>query len=488
MSRFAPRRAWAVGLSAVLIVGLAVCQTGCNRPGTAAPAAKKGTAKPVVTVVPATAKDVPIQTSNIGTTVALEHVSIRARVAGFLTEKHFEEGQNVKQGQLLLVIDEKPFQAAMDAAGAALAQATAEQEAAKTSQIVAIAQAKLAVSKAQQFLAEVQYNRSAALFRRGAITREELDEKQAAKQQADADVQTKTADLEQSKVDFASKIALTAAQVDKAQAQLTTAKLDLEYCRMYSPIDGRAGELLVKVGNYVSPSQQADLLSIQQLDPMGVNIEASSRYLPEITKLLQTELKTNLIVQGDRPYPYPAVAYFLDNTVDPRTSTVLIKARVPNPSHDLLPGDYVQTSTIIGTYTGVVVVPEQAVIETQAGAICYTLGEGNRVEVTPVEPLDVSQGLRVLAGGLKPGAPVVVEGIQLVRPGMVVQAESKDLDTFLQSAATVAANRRPGAGRLDHPGVRLNGEPSKADTPEPTAKPEAAPERAPEPASPPPAG
>jgi membrane fusion protein (multidrug efflux system) len=460
MPRSALRRAGGRTLPALLLAALALGQNGCNRPGSASPTTKKGDAKPVVTAVLAVSRDVPIQTSNIGTTVALEQVTIRARVAGFLTEKHFDEGQNVKKGQLLLVIDETPFRAALDAAEAALAQATAEQEAAKTSQVVAIAQARLAVSKAQQFLAEVQYNRSAALFRRSAITREELDEKQAAKQQADADVQTKTADLEQAKVDFASRIALTNAQVDKAEAQLTTAKLDLEYCRMHAPIDGRAGELLVKVGNYVNPSQQADLLSIQQLDPMGVNIQSSSRYLPEITKLLQTELKTNLIIQGDRPYPYPAVAYFLDNKVDPRTSTVLIKARVPNPSQELLPGDYVQTHTVIGTYTDVVVVPEQAVIETQAGAVCYTLDEKGVVNVTPVESLDVSQGLRVLHGGLKPGTPVIVEGIQLVRPGMTVQAEMKDLAAFEQeTAASATTGRRRGDDMLGRPGVQLNGDP-----------------------------
>jgi multidrug efflux pump subunit AcrA (membrane-fusion protein) len=480
-----PRRAGAVAPPAALLVALALTlgQAGCNRPGAAAAAPKKGNARPVVTVVPATARDVPIRTSNIGTTAALEQVTIRARVAGFLTEKHFDEGQDVTKGQLLLVIDEAPFLAARDAAKAAREQAEAELDAARTSQVVAIATARLAVGKAQQFLAQVQYDRSAALFRRGAITREELDEKGAAKQQADADVQTKTADLEQAKVDFRSKTALATAQVDQAKAKLTSAELDLAYCRMTAPIDGRAGDLLVKVGNYVNPAQQAELVSIQQLDPMGVNLEVSSRYLPELTRLLKTDLQINLTVQGDRPYPYPATAYFLDNTVDPRTSTVLVKARVPNPSRELLPGDYVRTSTTIGTYAGVVVVPEQAVIETQAGAVCYTVGRDGKVALTPVEPLDVYQGLRVLHGGLEPGTPVIVEGIQLVRPGMAVQAEAKALDDFVRAPAEAVPNgRRPGASLFQNPNVRLNGtEPASAPTPEPAATPDAPPAPAPAP-------
>jgi multidrug efflux pump subunit AcrA (membrane-fusion protein) len=415
-----------------LIVVLApiACAAGCQR----AEAVKREPPVPTVTVVKAETRDVPIVARSIGTTRALQEVTIRARVSGFLQEMLFKEGANVEKGQLLLVIDEAPYRAARDAAKAQVAQAEAELQAARDSKAVAVAQAQLLVSQAKQFYAQVQESRARGLLQRTAMTREEYDEQKSALQSADADVQARSADLEQAKVSFTSSILLAQAALDKAKADLLNADLDLSYCRMSSPIAGRIGELQVKVGNYVSKGVDGtSLASVQQLDPMGVDFRPSSRYLETITGMVDEGLTTRLLVQGDRPYPHDGKLEFLDNRVDPTTSTFLLRASVPNPREVLLPGEYVKTLSEIGTYEKAVVVPEGAVIEGQAGPTVFVVNDQGEVTRVAVHPIDTYQGLRVIDDGLEPGQRVVVEGLQLIRPGIKVKVVEKALDDAVRT-------------------------------------------------------
>jgi membrane fusion protein (multidrug efflux system) len=427
----------------VLLVLMAAA-TGCRE----AEGVKREAPAPTVTVVKAEARDVPIVVRSIGTTRALQEVTIRARVPGFLREKHFREGANVEEGQLLLVIDEEPFRAALDAAKARVAQAEAEKQAAKDSKAVAVAQAQLLVSQAAQFYAQVQETRARGLLQRTALTREEYDEKKAALQSADADAQARAADLEQAKVTFASNILLAEAALAQAVAEREKAELDLSFCRMSAPIAGRIGELQIKVGNYVSSGiEGTPLVSIQQLDPMGVDFRPSSRYLEQVTGLVNDGMTTRLLVQGDRPYPYDGTLEFLDNKVDPTTSTFLLRASVPNPKEVLLPGDYVKTESEIGVYQGAVVVPERAVIEGQAGPTVFVVDEKGEVVRVAVHAVDVYRGLRVLDEGLTPGQLVVVDGLQLVRPGMKVKVQEQDLEASIRAPGAPARGSESVRGR-----------------------------------------
>lgn len=429
--RRAPLRWPGLAGSAALVLAAAA---GCER----RTEADRVPPPPTVTVVRAQRRDIPIVVSGIGTTTPRRYFAVRARVSGFLDQgppELFQEGSSVQAGQLLFVIDEAPFQAAVAAARAMLDEARAQLQAAEQSQQVPIAQARLLVSQAVLFLAQIQERRYRQLLERVSITREEYDERRATLQQAEADVQAKKADVDQAKVDFESNILLTRAQVAKAQADLTNAELDLSYCRMTTPIDGRIGEARIKPGNYVSATvagagaTDADALAtVQQLDPMGIDFRPSSRYLPMITELTRQGLAVELFVQGERPYPHAGKLIFLDNRVDPTTSTFLLKAEVPNPEQALLPGDYVRVNTVIGQYRGAIVVPERAVMETQAGPIAYAVGDDGTVAVAAVRPVDTYEGLRVLEAGLQPGQRVVVGGIQLVRPGLKVQVEEIALE------------------------------------------------------------
>lgn len=417
---------------------------------------------PLVTVVKAELRDMPIVVEAIGTTRALNEVTVRSRVAGFLEQgppELFQEGSDVSKGQLLLVIDEAPFQAARDSAKATLDQNEAELAAAKDSKEVAIHQAQLLVSQARQFYAQVQERRAQQLYARNAITREEYDEKKADLMQADADVQAKRADLDQAGVTFSSNIALSEAKVAKAKADLTQAELDLSYCRMSSPIDGRAGELQVKLGNYVgkyagtSGGESGSLLMVEQLDPMGIDFRPSSRFLPAITGLVKGGLTCKLFVQGERPFPHDGKLIFLDNTVDPTTSTFLLRASVPNPDKTLLPGDYVRTRTTIGTYEQVVVVPEPAVVETQSGPSVFVVDQSSVVTRVPIKRLDTHEGLVAVEAGLEPGQQVVVKGTPLIRSGQPVRVESIAFDAAVPrvESATPLPSR---ANKLDSPKAR----------------------------------
>src|SRR5262249_32754637 len=158
-------------------------------------------------------------------------------------------------------------------------------------------------------------------------------------------------------------------------------------------------------------------------NPMGVDIQASSRYLDRASQLVRRGLDVRVSrpgVEGDVVPTYDGKAFFIDNTIDPKTSTFLVKAQVDNPDQTLLPGEYVTLDITVGELPGAVVVPEQAVIETQAGPTVYTVDAQGKVAVAPVKAGVTYEGLRVIESGLKAGTPVIVEGIQLVRPGITV--------------------------------------------------------------------
>ncbi len=212
---------------------------------------------------------------------------------------------------------------------------------------------------------------------------------------------------------------------------------------MYAHVNGRIGELKVKVGSLVGDGGATELVTIQQLDPMGLDFRPPARYLPLATALLARGLKVELTVEGDRKHPHIGKAIFIDNVVDNTTATFLMCAEVPNPDGSLLPGLYIRAGMMIGEYADAVVVPEQSVIEGQEGSRVFVVDADHTVRVVRVKPVDVYQGLRVLESGLESGQKVIVEGTQLVRPDQKVEPvdapagelhPSRDLDLERRSA------------------------------------------------------
>jgi RND family efflux transporter MFP subunit len=409
--------------SAILAISLPVA---CARQGPSANAPPP----PTVTVVEAKRQDVPQIANPIATTRALKEVSIRARVRGFLLEQHFTEGSDVEQGQLLFVIETDPFQAKVDSAQAQLDQAAASLERSRHSKAREIAKAQLALDQAQLDLAKIEETRKRSLLRRNAGTAEDVDQAEANRRRYEAQVDADAANFEQAKADYDVNLQAASAALEAAKAALESARIDLRYCRMVAPISGRIGEARVKLGNLVGPAaggqDYTELATIQQLDPMGIDIQASSRHLDEATRLVRKGLAIQIYrpgVEGEHAHPYVGKTFFLDNRIDPATSTFLIKAEVANPKHNLLPGEYVKADITIGHLRGAIVVPEPAIVETQAGPTVYTVDSGGKVAIVPVKAGVAYNGLRVIQSGLEPGRTVIVDGIQMVRPGMAVQVE-----------------------------------------------------------------
>jgi RND family efflux transporter MFP subunit len=436
---------------------------------------------PVVAVVEARRMTVPIMTEPIGTTRALQQVSVRARVRGFLKEIHFEEGGDVKAGQLLFVIDEEPFKAKLAEVKARLEAAEATLKKARDSKAREVATAQRAVTQATLDLAEVEERREAALYKRGASTVEDVQRKQALRKRDAAQLESDKANQEQSNADFDTNILTAQADLEAAKAAVVDAELNLGYCRMSSPIDGRIGLAEVKLGNLVGPATSGggedytELAVVNQLDPMGIDIQASSRYLNRVAELINQGLFFEIYrpgIEGEKALRYPGKATVIDNTINPTTSTFLIRGEIANPKKVLLPGEYVKANAKVGEAKDAVVVPEQSVVETQAGPAVYTVDAQGKVKVVPVRATLTYEGLRVLESGLDPGQSVIVEGLQLVRTGMTVKTRPA---TTSGAAAPVQAAEKGNA-----PASKPAGPEPKAEAePDAEARPKAEPDTKP---------
>ena len=409
---------------------VAACICGCN--ATAQP--RPEPAAPRVTVVVAQRKTLPVLVNPIGTTRALEDVTIRARVKGFLKEKHFQDGGLVKPDQLLLVIDPIPYRLQLKEAEAQLQAARATLAKAQTSKDPEVSKAQVELDRAQTLLDQVEEKRARNLLSRRAGSQEDYDKADAQFRKSTAQLAADQAKLEQSRTDYDINIDTAKAQVAAAEAAVEDAKVNLGYTEMRAPIAGRIGELKVKVGNLVGDGQATELVTIQQLDPMGLDFRPPARYLPVATALLPKGLPVKLMVEGDRLHPHAGKAIFIDNTVDSTTSTFLMRAEVPNTDGSLLPGQYIRSEMTVGEYVDAVVVPEQAVVEGQEGARVFVVDSRKKVETVKVKPVDQYRGLRVLESGLEAGQAVVVEGIQLVRPGQVVEPTEVPLEKYIREA------------------------------------------------------
>jgi len=315
----------------------------------------------------------------IGRNAAFESVSITPQVAGRVTERHFQDGDNLKQGQLLFVIDPRPYKAQLDAAQASLQQSNAALE-----------------------LAKIQFERDQELVGTRAISKQDYDTKK-------------------------NTVQVVQAQIDAAKAAIEAAQINLDYCYIRSPIDGRAGARLVDVGNVVQANTTA-LLSIQRLDPIYANFTVTERDLPEVQKQMSRgALKAVVRLPGDAEgAARPGKVEFLDNSVQNTTGTVNLRATVANADRHFWPGQFVNVKLVLATEKGALLIPGQATQISQRGPYVYVVKPDNSAELRPVT-LGQRQGNDiVVTSGLAAGERVVVTGQLLVRPGDPVHIQGSD--------------------------------------------------------------
>lgn len=393
-----------------------------------------------VQVVTVDQKNVPIYTEWIGTLDGFVNADIKAQVSGYLIRQAYTEGSFVKAGQLLFQIDPRPFQAALAQAQGQLAQAEGQQAQAKAQ--LGQAEAQVAVSEANQKRTQLDVGRYAPLAQQQAITQQDLDNATQNNMAARAQVQAAQAQVETAKA----QIVAANAAVQSAKAAVETAEINLGFTRLTSPIDGIPGIAQLQVGALVSPAS-GTITTVSTLDPIKVYFTASEQEYIDFHRRFRTEesveaqrrqIPLQLILADGTVYPEKGRISFADRSVDVRTGAIRIATLFRNPGNLLRPGQYARVRASVMTQMGAILVPQRAVSELQGSYQIATVDDSNRVMIHAVKLGDTVGNQRIIIAGLKPGDRVIVEGLQKVRPGMVVDPKQ----VAFKSAAVNPAETR----------------------------------------------
>ena len=388
-----------------------------------------------VQVTVALSQDVPTYLDAIGKTVAREVVSIQPQVSGRIVKIHFTDGTNVKRNQLLFTIDPKPFEASVREAQAKLSQSVA---------LKRQAEANLAREVAQANWGRVQVDRYAKLVEQGVVPREQYEQLRA-----NYDSLKATAEAARSAVGSANE------QIKADAAAVETAKVQLSYCYIRSPIEGRAGQRLVDIGNVVNPggggipgasainggpASSNSLLVIEKLDPIYADFTISQNNLTAVQEEMRNgTLKTEVRFPDSADEPVVGQLTFLDVSVQQATGQVSLRATIPNAGHRFWPGRFVNIRLILSTIHQAVLVPATAPQMSAKGAFVYVVKQDATAEQRPVT-LGQRQGdLIVVEQGVTAGEQVVTLGQLGVTPGGKVRIETP------RDAGSPAANPSDGS-------------------------------------------
>ena len=381
----------------ILSAATLLAVTGCNRAGASAGAG----AVPAVPVQVAVVlqQDVPRRVESIGTVQALRTVGVKSQVDGIVSQVHFKEGEEVKAGDLLVTLDRRPLENSLRSARADLADARA---------MAAQAQADLA-----------RYER---LDQQAAVSKEEY-------------------------IQFVTKDETSKAQVQAKEAAVANAELQLGYTEIRAPIAGRTGQRLLHEGALVKANDNNfTLVTINQLSPVAVTYAVPERALEEIrgaqakgnASVIVTDRNTGIQVENGR-------LEFIDNTVDPTTGMITLKAVFPNETQTLWPGRFVYVVTQTGLDVGSIVVPSTAVQNSQNGSTVFVLKPDHTVELRKVKVIRTTAESTLLASGVKGGETVVTDGQLRLLPGMKAEPRAPSGAVLNDDAATVTTTVKTAA-------------------------------------------
>ncbi len=354
-----------------------------------------------VTVAVAVKKDVPVEVQVIGNVEAYSTISVKAQVSGQLMSVPFQEGDYVKKGQPLFEIDERPLQGAVNQAIAAVAQSTA---------LLGQAKANLARDQAQARYADSQANRYAELFKNGIISRDQSEQLRA---NADAAAQAVAADN--------ASIESAKAAIDAGNTTVENARIQLSYTKIVSPINGRTGNLTVKLGNVVQANTM-ELVTINQVEPIYVTFSVPEAQLPSIKKYMaERTLQVRARPQDDATAPEETGNLtFVDNSVDVTTGTIKLKGTFRNTDHKLWPGQFVRVVLRLTVQPNAVVVPNEAIQTGQNGSFIYVVKPDRSAENRSIMTGARVDNDMVVESGLEAGETVVTEGQLRIAPGSKV--------------------------------------------------------------------
>ena len=397
------------GIATVALTAAISISAGCGGE------AKAPTAPPDVEIVNVEQKDVPIVKEYVATLTGLVNAQIRAQVSGYLVKQLYINGAYVTKGTPLFQLDPRTFQAAVDQAAGNLAQAKADLEKAN----------------AQLGKTQLDVKRYTPLAKQGAISQQELD------------------DAVQANLAAQGQVAAAKAAIDAAQAASETARLNLGYATILSPLDGVAGISSAQVGDFVGPNSSNALTAVSTVNPILATITPSEQeYLKMMafaqktgrseTEILNT-LAWELQLNDGSPYGPKGKFYALDRQVNIQTGAITLQIQFPNPGNVLRPGGFGNLRTVVRLEKGAIVIPQRAVTDIQGKYLVAVVGSDNKVSIRPVAAGDRFGTMWVITEGLKPGERVVAEGTQKVQEGLVVNPRP-----FQQSAPPEATNSTKG--------------------------------------------
>ncbi|MGE4579591.1 MAG: efflux RND transporter periplasmic adaptor subunit [Desulfuromonadales bacterium] len=394
----------------MLFIVLSLALSGCQRTGDSQSSGQTAPAAPKVGAVHVSVRSVSLSTELSGRTAAFKVAEVRPQVTGIIKQRFFTEGEDVKAGQLLYLIDPATYQAAYNRAKAELARAEADLRTIRL--------------REQRYRELVDVN---------AVSRQEYDDTQAGLGQAEA-------------------------QVEAAGAALESARINLGYTEVKAPISGHIGRSAVTVGALVTANQPAALAVIHQLDPIYVDVTRSTSELLSLKEKLAGGRLTNggpesaevsLLLETGETYPQTGRLQFSDVSVDPSTGSVILRTLFPNPDRLLLPGMFVRAVVKEGTMDQAILVPQQGVARNPKGeAVAMVANEEGKVEQ---RQLQVGRAIRdqwLIVSGLSVGDHLIVEGLQKVRPGDRVEVEfiqDKGESAIETIGQTSAARKEGGA-------------------------------------------
>jgi membrane fusion protein (multidrug efflux system) len=393
----------------VAIILMAFGLTGCGEKNAAAQAPGPGMPPPEVSVVTVAPERIVMTTELPGRLEATRVAQVRARVPGIVLKRTFQEGSDVKAGEVLFQIDPAPFQANYNSAQATLARAEANQ-----------AQANL---KVQRYKPLVDTN---------AISKQEYDDALTAQKQTTADMAA-------------------------AKAAVETARLNLGYATVKAPISGRIGRALVTEGALVGQGEATPLAMIQQLDPIYVNLTQSASELLQLRRAMESgqlkrvgpdQAKVTLVMEDGTSYSHSGKLLFSDMSVDEGTGAVTLRAKFPNPDRFLLPGMYARARLEQAVDEKAITVPQQAVIRNQDEASVMLVGPDGKVSTRTIKTGSAQNDKWIVLEGLKAGDQVIVEGLQKAKPGASVKPvpwknSGTGTDAGAASSATSSTTSQP---------------------------------------------
>jgi multidrug efflux system membrane fusion protein len=329
-----------------------------------------------VTVARAKLETVPVELHAIGRVEASSTVEVRALVDGALEQVHFEPGQRVTKGQLLFTIDPRPYRAALDQARATLSR-----------------------DRALLANAELEFARYESLLDEDFVSREAYDERRANARSLEGTVKADEAAVE-------------------------SARLELEYCAIRSPISGRAGDVLVDAGNLIRAGGDSPMVVLLQIRPVEASFAVPEQYLDELRRRAAAEpIPVEARTRSSTGKASRGQLAFIDNTVDVNTGTILLEANFANDDERLWPGQFVDLVMVLSVQQDAIVVPNEAVLQGQQGTFVFVVERDDTVQPRTVE-VDRERGnFSIIASGIEPGETVVTDGQLRLTPGARVEIE-----------------------------------------------------------------